>query len=268
MTAQRRYAVLAEGCFDEDAKTATGVMRYSDSPTVAIIDSTRAGTVAADHVPGLAQDVPVVADVEAAMGHNPTTLLIGVAPAGGKLPPDFRRSILQAIERGLDVESGLHEFLSDDAEISAAAERAGVGLRDLRRVPDGLDVPTGANIAAKTHTVLTVGSDCALGKMTVCLELHREARRRELASVFVPTGQTGIAIAGWGIAVDQVVSDFVAGAAEQLVIEGQARGGEGAILWIEGQGSLNHPYYSGVTLGLLHGSAPHAMVFVLSLIHI
>jgi uncharacterized NAD-dependent epimerase/dehydratase family protein len=262
VTVKRRYAVLAEGCFDEDAKTATGVMRYSDSPTVAIIDSTRAGTVAADHVPGLAQDVPVVTDVDAAMGHEPTTLLIGVAPAGGKLPPDFRRSILQAIERGLDIESGLHEFLSDDPEISAAAERAGVGVRDLRRVPDGLDVPTGANLTANTHTVLTVGSDCALGKMTVCLELHREARRRELASVFVPTGQTGIAIAGWGIAVDQVVSDFVAGAAEQLVIEGQARGGEGAILWIEGQGSLNHPYYSGVTLGLLHGSAPHAMVFV------
>lgn len=262
MTVKRRYAVLAEGCFDEDAKTATGVMRYSDSPTVAVIDSTRAGTVAADHVPGLAQDIPVVADVDAAMGHDPTTLLIGVAPAGGKLPPDFRRSILQAIERGLDIESGLHEFLSDDPEISAAAERAGVGVRDLRRVPDGLDVPTGANLTANTHTVLTVGSDCALGKMTVCLELHREARRRELASVFVPTGQTGIAIAGWGIAVDQVVSDFVAGAAEQLVIEGQARGGEDAILWIEGQGSLNHPYYSGVTLGLLHGSAPHAMVFV------
>jgi uncharacterized NAD-dependent epimerase/dehydratase family protein len=259
---QRRYAVLAEGSFDEEAKTATGVMRYSDSPTVAVIDSTRAGTVAADHVPGLAQRVPVVADIEAAMGYEPTTLLIGVAPAGGKLPAAFRRSILQAIERGLDVESGLHEFLSDDPEISAAAERAGVGLRDLRRVPDGLDVPTGANLTAKTHTVLTVGSDCVLGKMTVCLELHREARRRELPSVFVPTGQTGIAIAGWGIAVDQVVSDFVAGAAEQLVIEGEARGGEGAILWIEGQGSLNHPFYSGVTLGLLHGSAPHAMVFV------
>jgi uncharacterized NAD-dependent epimerase/dehydratase family protein len=80
--------------------------------------------------------------------------------------------------------------------------------------------------------------------------------------VFVPTGQTGIAIAGWGIAVDQVVSDFVAGAAERLVVWGHERGGDGAILWIEGQGSLNHPYYSGVTLGLLHGSAPHAMVFV------
>ena len=113
-----------------------------------------------------------------------------------------------------------------------------------------------------THTVLTVGSDCALGKMTVCLELDAEARRRGLPSVFVPTGQTGIAIAGWGIAVDEVISDFIAGATERLVMEGHERGGDGAILWIEGQGSLNHPYYSGVTLGLLHGSAPHALVFV------
>ena len=203
-----------------------------------------------------------MADMDAAMRYEPTTLLVGVAPAGGKLPPAFRRSILRAIELRLDVESGLHEFLAEDAEIADAAAGAGVGLRDLRRVPDGLDVPTGANLDTAAHTVLTVGSDCALGKMTVCLELDREARRRGVASVFVPTGQTGIAIAGWGIAVDQVVSDFVAGAAEQLVVEGHARGGDGAILWIEGQGSLNHPSYSGVTLGLLHGSAPHAMVFV------
>ncbi len=259
---ERRYAVLAEGCFDEDAKTATGVMRYAETPTVAVIDSTRAGTTARDHVPGLDSDVPVVADTDAAVALGATSLLVGVAPAGGHLPPAFRRSILRAIELHLDVESGLHEFLSDDAEIASAAAAAGVSVRDLRRVPDGLDVPTGANLTVATHTVLTVGSDCALGKMTVCLELDREARRGGHASVFVPTGQTGIAIAGWGIAVDQVVSDFVAGASEQLVVEGHARGGDGAILWIEGQGSLNHPYYSGVTLGLLHGSAPHAMVFV------
>ena len=258
----KRYAVLAEGCFDEDAKTATGVMRYAETPTVAVIDSTRAGTSAAEHVPGLASDVPVVADIDAAMALGPTTLLVGVAPAGGHLPPVFRRGILRSIELGLDVESGLHEFLSDDAEIAGAAAAKGVSVRDLRKVPDGLDVPTGANLETKAHVVLTVGSDCALGKMTVCLELDRETRRRGLGSVFVPTGQTGIAIAGWGIAVDQVVSDIVAGAAEQLVVEGHARGGDGAILWIEGQGSLNHPYYSGVTLGLLHGSAPHAMVFV------
>jgi uncharacterized NAD-dependent epimerase/dehydratase family protein len=248
--------------FDEDAKTATGVMRYAEAPTVVVVDSTRAGTAAGDHVPGLKSEAPVVADVDAAMAHGPTTLLIGVAPAGGHLPPAFRRGILRAIDLGLDIESGLHEFLSEDAEIADAAARKGVSVRDLRRVPDGLDVPTGANLDTKAHTVLTVGSDCGLGKMTVCLELDRETRRRGLASVFVPTGQTGIAIAGWGIAVDQVVSDFVAGAAEQLVVEGHARGGDGAILWIEGQGSLNHPFYSGVTLGLLHGSAPHAMVFV------
>ena len=106
--------------------------------------------------------------------------------------------------------------------------------------------------------MLTVGSDCAIGKMTVALELDREARRRGIASEFVPTGQTGIAIAGWGISVDAVVADFIAGAAEQLVLEGVARGGE--LLWVEGQGSLLHPAYSGVTLGLIHGSAPHAYV--------
>src|SRR5207247_44968 len=96
------------------------------------------------------------------------------------------------------------------------------------------------------------------GKMTVSLELDREARRRGLASQFVPTGQTGIAIAGWGISVDAVVADFVAGAAERLVVEGASRGGE--LLWVEGQGALVHPAYSGVTLGLVHGSAPHAFV--------
>ena len=106
--------------------------------------------------------------------------------------------------------------------------------------------------------MLTVGSDCAIGKMTVSLELERAARARGLAARFVPTGQTGIAIAGWGIAVDAVVSDFLAGAAERLVVEGRERGGE--LLLVEGQGALLHPAYSGVTLGLIHGSAPHAFV--------
>jgi uncharacterized NAD-dependent epimerase/dehydratase family protein len=240
--ALKRYAILAEGAFDEEAKTATGVLRYAESPTVAVIDSTRTGTVAADHVPGLEGDVPVVGTLAEAL--------------------PYRRAILDALHHGLDVESGLHDFLGDDPEFDAAARLAGREIHDLRKAPHGLSVPTGANLAVPTHTVLTVGSDCALGKMTVCLELDAEARRRGLPSVFVPTGQTGIAIAGWGIAVDEVISDFVAGAAERLVVEGHERGGDGAILWIEGQGSLNHPYYSGVTLGLLHGSAPHALVFV------
>jgi uncharacterized NAD-dependent epimerase/dehydratase family protein len=260
--AVKRYVILADGAFDEEAKTATGVLRYALSPTVAVIDSTRAGTVAGDHVPGMQSDVPVVATLADALPFEPTTLLVGVAPAGGKLPDAYRRAILDALENDLDVESGLHDFLADDPEFDSAARLAGREIHDLRRAPHGLSVPTGANLTVAAHTVLTVGSDCALGKMTVCLELDAEARRRGLASVFVPTGQTGIAIAGWGIAVDEVISDFVAGAAERLVIEGHERGGDGAILWIEGQGSLNHPFYSGVTLGLLHGSAPHALVFV------
>jgi uncharacterized NAD-dependent epimerase/dehydratase family protein len=258
----KRYVILAEGAFDEEAKTATGVMRYAQSPTVAVIDATRAGTVAGDHVPGMTSDVPVVATLADTLQFEPTTLLVGVAPAGGKLPDAYRRAILEALENGLDVESGLHDFLGDDPDFDSAARLAGREIHDLRRAPHGLNVPTGANLAVPTHTVLTVGSDCALGKMTVCLELDAEARRRGLRSVFVPTGQTGIAIAGWGIAVDEVISDYVAGAAERLVVEGHERGGDGAILWIEGQGSLNHPFYSGVTLGLLHGSAPHALVFV------
>src|SRR5207248_8168122 len=145
-----------------------------------------------------------------------------------------------------------------DPELVELARRHGVQLRDLRRPPTDLNVPTGENLTVPATIVLTVGSDCAIGKMTVSIELDREARRRGLKSEFVPTGQTGIAIAGWGIAVDAVVADFIAGASERLVVEGCDRGGE--LLIVEGQGSLTHPAYSGVTLGLLHGSAPHALV--------
>jgi uncharacterized NAD-dependent epimerase/dehydratase family protein len=162
------------------------------------------------------------------------------------------------IAAGLDVESGLHEFISEDPELVALAEKHGVALRDLRKAPQGLNVPTGANLEVEAKIVLTVGSDCAIGKKTVAVELDLEARRRGLESVFVPTGQTGIAIAGWGIAVDAVVADFLAGAAEWLVVEGARRGGK--LLLVEGQGSLVHPMYSGVTLGLIHGSVPHAFV--------
>ena len=149
-------------------------------------------------------------------------------------------------------------MLADDPELRPLADRVGVDLRDLRRPPSGLDCPTGANLEVDARIVLTVGSDCAIGKMTVSLELDRAAQARGIASVFVPTGQTGIAIAGWGMAVDAVVADFLAGAAEQLVVEGRRRGGE--LLFVEGQGSLVHPAYSGVTLGLFHGSVPHALV--------
>lgn len=249
---EKRYLILAEG-FSADphyGKTARGILHYSPHRTVAVLDSTRAGQEL--------EGAPVVASVGEAMPYGPTTAVVGVATQGGRFPPAWREVLRECIERGLDVESGLHEFLGDDPELSALAEARGVTLTDLRRPPADLSVPTGENLRVEATVVLTVGSDCAIGKKTVAVELDRAARDRGLASVFCPTGQTGIAIAGWGVAVDAVVSDFVAGAAERVVVEGARRGGR--LLFVEGQGSLVHPLYSGVTLGLMHGAAPHAFV--------
>ena len=249
---RKRYLILAEGRSGDPhyGKTARGILRYAPDPTVAILDSTRAG----EQLDG----VPIVATVEEGLAHGPTTAVVGVATQGGRFPPEWRELLKQCLAAGLDLESGLHELVSEDPELVALAQRHGAELRDLRKPPPGLNVPTGENLRLPAKIALTVGSDCAIGKKTVALELDLEARRRGLPSVFVPTGQTGIAIAGWGIAVDAVVADFVAGAAERLVVEGHQRGGE--LLFVEGQGSLVHPAYSGVTLGLIHGAAPHVFV--------
>jgi uncharacterized NAD-dependent epimerase/dehydratase family protein len=204
------------------------------------------------------EGIPVVGSVNDSLCFNPTTAIVGVATQGGRFPPAWRELLKSCISKGLDLESGLHEFVSDDPELSELATRHRVELRDLRKPPPGLSVPTGENLKVPGTIVLTVGSDCAIGKKTVAVELDLEARRQGVASVFVPTGQTGIAIAGWGIAVDAVISDFLAGAAEWLVVEGSRRGGD--LLFVEGQGSLAHPAYSGVTLGLIHGAAPHLFV--------
>jgi len=227
-----------------------GVVSYGTKPVVAVLDSERAGETY--------EGLPIVGTVEEAMPLGPTTAIVGVATPGGRFPPAWRELLRRCVEHGLDLENGLHEFITDDSELVELAARHKVELRDLRKPPAGLNVTTGENLRVPATIVLTVGSDCGIGKMTVSLELDREAQRRGLRSVFVPTGQTGIAIAGWGISVDAVVSDFLAGAAEQLVVEGHERGGE--LLWVEGQGSLSHPAYSGVTLGLIHGSAPHLFV--------
>jgi uncharacterized NAD-dependent epimerase/dehydratase family protein len=250
--AERRLLILGEGYSHDPhhGKTMRGIVRYGPDPVVAILDSKRPGE---EH-----EGIPIVASVTDALPYGPTVAVVGVATTGGRFPPAWRELLKASIEAGLDVESGLHEFISEDDELTGLAEEHGVALRDLRKPPAGLNVPTGANLAVDASIVLTVGSDCAIGKKTVAVELDLEARRRGLESVFVPTGQTGIAIAGWGIAVDAVVSDFLAGAAEWLVVEGARRGGK--LLFVEGQGSLVHPLYSGVTMGLMHGSTPHLFV--------
>jgi uncharacterized NAD-dependent epimerase/dehydratase family protein len=252
LESSKRYLILAEGRSQDPhyGKTARGVIQYGPNPAVAILDSTHAGETFGE--------IPIVGSVNEALCFNPTTALVGVATQGGRFPPEWRALLRSCIAKGLDVENGLHELLSADPELSELAARYGVELRDLRKPPPDLNVPTGENLELAARIVLTVGSDCAIGKKTVAVELDREARRRGLRSIFVPTGQTGIAIAGWGIAIDAVIADFLAGAAERLVVEGVERGGE--LLFVEGQGSIVHPAYSGVTLGLMHGSAAHAYV--------
>jgi uncharacterized NAD-dependent epimerase/dehydratase family protein len=193
------------------------------------------------------------------MQFAPTALLVGIAPAGGRLPDDFRAAIRAAIERGLEVVSGLHVMLGDDAEFAALAREHDTRIWDLR-LPPAAPLFSGAARDVRAKIVLTVGSDAAVGKMTAALELVRAARDRGVDAAFVPTGQIGIAIAGWGTAIDRVVADFAPGAAEQLVLEGERRARD--LLLLEGQGGINNPAFAPVTLALLFGGAPDALVLV------
>jgi len=248
---EKKYLILAEA-FSHDVhygKTLRGVMRYRRESVVAILDTQRAGE--SD------DGVPIVGTVDEGMQHGPNTALVGVVTQGGHFPGDWQELLKSCVAHGLDLENGLHVRLHDIPGLPDLAREHGVALRDLREPPPDLSTATGENLGVDATIVLTVGSDCAIGKMTATCELDLEARKRGLRSVFVPTGQTGIAIAGWGIAVDAVVSDFLAGAAERLVVEGAKRGD---LLWVEGQGAILHPIYSGVTVGLIHGSAPHLYV--------
>lgn len=303
------FVVLAEGRFGlEGAKTAASAIRYMPGRVTAVLDTAHAGSTAAD-VLGFGEGVPVVASLSEALEltPEPDALLIGVAPQGGRLPDAWRPTLREAVRAGLDLWSGLHLFLSDDPELSGLASEHGVRLVDLRRAPPDLPVATGKAAGTRSARLLTVGTDCNVGKMTTALELRRALAARGVSSSFAPTGQTGILLEGWGVAVDAVKSDFTAGAAESLVLAaareggapvpvpggwrkepapvvGGAAAGDGGtpgghpdredpaavsggaaapppdLILVEGQGSLLHPGYSGVTLGLLHGSMPQLML--------
>jgi len=182
------------------------------------------------------------------------SLVIGVAPAGGALPPHWLAAIEGAIDAGLDIVSGLHTRLASFGQLEAAAKRRGVRLIDVRH--SDTPFPAGTGRKRSGRRVLTVGTDCALGKKYTALALTEALRASGARASFRATGQTGILITGSGVAIDAVISDFVAGAAEQLSPDNAADH------WdvIEGQGALFHPAYAGVTLGLLHGSQPDAIV--------
>ena len=259
----RRIAILAEGSFDrQNAKTAVGVLRYSQDTVVAVIDSTRAGQDAATALgdpAGPGNGVPIVANFAAALPFQPDTLLIGIAPIGGRLPEAWRAEVLAALRGGLEVVSGLHQFLADDAELAAAACEYHGRIWDVRRPPESLAmrIREGTPHRLGSRVVSFCGSDCNVGKMTACIELDRAAQRRGHSSVFAATGQTGIMISGSGIPVDRFISDFVSGGVEAMVLDFAARYDW---VFVEGQGALGHPAYSAVTLGLLHGAAPDYLI--------
>ena len=256
---RRRYAILAPDRFAHDAKTAHGVIAYGSDEVVAVIDASLAGRRVCDAVAHLRSTAPIVATVAEALRSEPTSLLIGTAPKGGALPPAWRQAVLQAIAARLEIVSGLHDMLGDDAEFAEAASRAGTDIWDVRRPPD-VPLFSGAVYDVAAPILLLVGNDCAVGKMTVALELVKAANDAGANARFVPTGQTGIMIAGWGISIDRVIADFAPGATEQLVLHAAAEGAEQIV--VEGQGAINHPAYAPVTLALMYGAAPDALVLV------
>ena len=241
---------------------AHGVIAYSADTVVAVVDPDHAGRRVREVVPYLKSDAPIVASVREALQFGPSSLLIGIAPPGGALPPAYRAEIAFALQSRLEVVNGLHAFLNDDPELRALADQHDSRIWDLR-MPPAAPLFSGAAYDVTNRIVLTVGSDCAVGKMTAALELTRAAHDAGTPAEFVPTGQTGIAIAGWGTSVDRVIADFASGASEQLVLEGERRlGARDGILFVEGQGGIAHPGYAPVTLALVYGCAPDAMVLV------
>lgn len=254
-----RIVVLAHEQFPDRAKTALGVMRYGDQQVAAVLDRDRAGERVADHLSGVT-DAPIVDSFEEALAVAPgavDALYIGIAPIGGGFDESWRTDVRAAITAGCDVVSGLHYFLRDDAEFAALAADHGVELVDVREPHDDIGVATGASGDIDADVVLTVGTDCSVGKMTASLEIVASARDRGIDAAFVPTGQTGIMIAGWGNPVDRVVSDFTAGAVEEMLL---AAGDDHDLLVVEGQGTIIHPAYSAVTCGILHGSMADGLV--------
>lgn len=182
------------------------------------------------------------------------TLVVGVANSGGYIPKSWRPTLIEAARLGFDIASGLHDLLADDAELVSAAKQSGATLHDVR-VPKG-DYPVASGKKRSGNRCLVVGTDCAIGKMYTALSLHAEMVRRGVDATFRATGQTGILISGSGVPLDAVVADFASGAIETLTPDNDCEH------WdvIEGQGSLFHISYSGVTLSLIHGSQPDALI--------
>lgn len=254
-----RLMVLAHDRFGpQSAKTAMGAIVYSRNgwsgdEIACVVDRSKAGRDAGEFLGEVGSGIPIVASAKEGLRLAPDAIIIGIAPVGGALPEDWRPDIQAALDAGVRVISGLHTALKPSFPKHAHL------IRDVRHEHPPQRITTGEGLFVDSLVVTFGGTDCNSGKMTSAVELCREARKRGLKAAFVATGQTGIMIGcDAGAPLDALVSDFVAGATEELVLKAAEKRPD--IIFVEGQGTLTHPAYSGVTASLLHGSLPDVIV--------
>ena len=254
LTAKHRVAILLhEGIKGIHGKTGLAYLRYGQAAIAAVIDAQCAGR-SLKEVAGIPKDIPIVANVEAALAHEPDVLLIGIAPSGGILPDAWLEEVKQGVKAGLSVVNGLHTPLASYFDKLEPQQ----WIWDIRREPSGLGIALAKARSLSCQRILTVGTDMSVGKMSTSLECHHAAKKRNIKSKFLGTGQGGIMISGDGIPLDAIRVDFAAGAVEKMVLEA---GNDHDVLWVEGQGSLLHPG-STATLPLIRGTQPTALILV------
>ena len=260
LTLNNKVIIYAQDSFgDESAKTAVGFIKYALCETVAIVDRKLANKNASEIVKGL-PPVPIYDSIEKAKEAHSSAdvLIVGIATTGGEFPLEWLPDMKKAILLRLNIVNGLHDYLSDVKEINKLSQDCGVFIWDVRKVDKKFPVANARLLDYPIKVILTVGTDGAIGKMTVALELTKKARLKGMSAKFIATGQTGMMISGEGVPVDAIRGDFMAGAVEQEIIK--ASKSNHKIAFVEGQGSILHPGWSGVTLALLHGALPHKLI--------
>jgi uncharacterized NAD-dependent epimerase/dehydratase family protein len=259
--------VLCEGNFGNYVgKTANGLVRYSERfEILGIIDSLKAGMTAHEVVEGAKKGIPIFDSLNDALlnlKEHPNNLIIGVATIGGKLPPEFRSIIIEAIKNKINVIAGLHEFLSADKEFSALAKQYDVQLIDVRKEPPLEELHRFADLCKSLPAIRipVLGTDSSMGKRTTAIELTRALNKNGISAVFVTTGQTGI-LQGfkYGVAIDSIQGDYIVGEMEKEIIKAYEDESPKVII-IEGQGSISHPAYVCGTRAIITASRPNAII--------